>query len=110
MRISVSSPDDHLEQREIDEIHQGLEKIDRRLHEFKEEVRADVRVKNEGSAPERHVVVELNYGRTHLIAKAENDDLGQAVRQAREDLLRQINDRSRGGHSDFAKRAPGRTP
>ena len=110
MRITVSAPDDHLEQREIDEIHRDLEKIDRRLHEFKEEVRADVRVKNEGSAPQRHVVIELNYGRTHLLAKADNADLGQAVREAREDLLRQINDRSRGGHSSFAKRAAGRTP
>ena len=110
MRISVSAPDDHLKQDEIDGIHRDLEKIDRRLSEFKEEVRADVRIKNVGSAPEHHIVIELNYGRTHLIAKAENADVGLGVRQAREDLLRQINDRSRGGHSDFAKRSPGRTP
>lgn len=110
MRISVSAPDDDLGQREIDGIHKDLEKIDRRLHDFKDEVRADVRVKNEGSIPGHHVVIELNYGRNHLIAKAEHGDLGQAVREAREELLRQINDRSRGGHSSIAKRSAGRTP
>ena len=109
MRISVSSLGDHLDQEEIEGIHRDLEKIDRRLNEFKEEVRAEVRVKKDGG-PGHHVVVELDYGRTHLLAKAENADLGQAVREAREDLLRQINDRSRGGHSSFAKRSTGRTP
>src|SRR5687768_3373866 len=110
MRISISSPDDHLDKEDIEGIHRDLEKIDRRLHEFKEEVRAEVRVRSDGGAPGHHVVVELDYGRTHLLAKAENSDLGQAVREAREDLLRQINDRSRGGHSSFAKRSSGRTP
>ena len=110
MRISVSAPDDHLKQEEIDGIHRDLEKIDRRLHDFKEEIRADVRIKNEAPSTGHHVVVELNYGRTHLIAKADNADIGLAVRQAREDLLRQINDRSRGGHSSIAKRSAGRTP
>lgn len=110
MRISVSAPDDQLKQEEIDGIHRDLEKIDRRLNEFKEEIRADVRIKNEGPANGRHVVIDLKYGRTHLIAKADNADVGLAVRQAREDLLRQINDRSRGGHSSIAKRSVGRTP
>ncbi len=110
MRINVSSQDDRLAQSDIDGIHRDLEKIDRRLHDFKEEVRAQVRVRSDGAAPGHHVVVELDYGRNHLIAKAENGDLGQAVRAAREDLLRQINDRSPGGHSSFAKRSSGRTP
>ncbi len=49
------------------------------------------------------MTIELDYGRNHLIAKAEHADVGQAVREAREELLRQINDRKRGGHSARAK-------
>ena len=106
MRIRVSAPGNHLKQEEIDAISRDLEKIDRRLQDFKEEVTADVRVSNaqrEGTGPGHRVTIELNYGRTHLIAKAENGDVGQAVRIAREELLRQINDRKRGGHSARAK-------
>ena len=110
MQIRVSAPDDELSQQDVDGIHRDLEKVARRLNDFKEEVNANVRVRKDGGAPGHHVTVELDYGRTHLIAKAENGDLGQAVREAREELLRQINDRSRGGHSSFAKRSAGRTP
>ena len=106
MRIRVSSPGNQLEQEEIDAISRDLEKIDRRLHEFKEEISAEVRVSNaqsEGTGPGHRVTIELNYGRNHLRAKAENTDVGIAVREAREELLRQINDRKRGGHSSQAK-------
>jgi hypothetical protein len=37
------------------------------------------------------------------VAKADHPDMGQAVRAAREDVMRQINDRSRRGHSSFTK-------
>ena len=104
MRIAVSAPGNHLEQDEITAIERDLEKIDRRLKDFKEEITASVRVTDaEGPAPGHHVVLELDYGRTHLIAKTDNADVGMAVREAREEILRQINDRSRGGHSSFAK-------
>ena len=106
MRIRVSSPGNHLKQEEIDAISRDLEKIDRRLQDFKEEVSADVRVSHaqgSGAGHGHRVTIELNFGRTHLIAKAENADVGQAVREAREELLRQINDRKRGGHSAKAK-------
>lgn len=104
MRISVSAPGDRLRPTEIEAIERDLDKIDRRLKDFREEVSASVRVTEaDGSAPGHHVVIELDYGRTHLIAKADHADVGQAVRAAREELLRQINDRSRGGHSQFAK-------
>lgn len=103
MRVTVSAPGRNLE-RSQEEIEQDLEKVERRLKDFKEEVHAQVRVSDpEGPAPGHHVTVELNYGRTHLIANAEDKDVGVAVRQAREELLRQINDRSRGGHSEYAK-------
>ena len=103
MRISVSAPGRKVERSQL-EIEQDLEKIDRRLKDFNEEVHAQVRIGDaQGPAPGHHVTVELDYGRNHLIAKAEDADLGVAVRQAREELLRQINDRSRGGHSQFAK-------
>lgn len=106
MRIRVSSANNSLKDADVDAIERDLEKIDRRLHEFKEEVSADVRIgpaQRIGSGPGHQVVIELNYGRTHLLAKAENGDMGQAVREAREELLRQINDRKRGGHSSRAK-------
>ena len=103
MRVTVSAPGRSVD-RSQEEIEQDLEKIDRRLKDFKEEVHAQVRVGDpQGTAPGHHVTVELNYGRNHLIANAEDKDVGVAVRQAREELLRQINDRSRGGHSDHAK-------
>ena len=103
MRVTVSAPGRKVERSQL-EIEQDLEKIDRRLKDFKEEVHAEVRVGSpQGPAPGHHVTVELNYGRTHLIATAEDADLGVAVRHAKEELLRQINDRSRGGHSQFAK-------
>ena len=102
MRVTVSAPGRKVNRSQL-EIEQDLEKIDRRLKDFKDEVHAQVRVGDaQGSAPGHHVTVELNYGRTHLIAKAEDADVGVAVRQAREELLRQINDRGRGGHSQFA--------
>ena len=104
MRIRVSAPGNDLKQDEIDGISRDLEKIDRRLQDFKEEVTAEVRVSQASSvAAGQRVTIELNYGRTHLIAKAENGDVGQAVREAREELLRQINDRKRGGHTARAK-------
>ena len=105
MRISVSAPGEELQQIELDRIEQDLAKIERRLNGFKEEIKADVRVRPRPRTKGHHVTVELDYGRNHLIATAENNDLGIAVREAREELLRQINDRSRGGHSSFAKRA-----
>ncbi|HEY7875513.1 MAG TPA: hypothetical protein VIG64_10375 [Actinomycetota bacterium] len=103
MRISVSSPGTHLDPDDIDRIERDLEKIDRRLHEHNE-VAATVRVAEITGSRGWHVTLELDYGRNHLIAKADNGDLGQAVRTAREEILRQINDRSRRGHSWFAKR------
>lgn len=103
MRISVSSPGNHLDQSEIDRIEHDLEKIDRRLHEY-DHVAATVRVAETQGTPGYHVTLELDYGRNHLIAKADHSDVGQAVRATREEILRQINDRSRRGHSWFAKR------
>jgi ribosome-associated translation inhibitor RaiA len=103
MRISVASPGNHLDPADVDRIERDLEKIDRRLHEY-EQVAATVRVAETQGVPGFHVTLELDYGRNHLIAKADNADLGQAVREAREEVLRQINDRSRRGHSWFAKR------
>lgn len=109
MQIRVSAPSSDLTQSDIDGVERDLEKIDRRLQDFKEEVVAKVRIKSGHDIPEHHVVVELDYGRNHLLAKAEGADLGQAVREARDELLRQINDRTRRGHSSFAKRSSGRT-
>lgn len=103
MRIRVSSPGKDLKASQIQGIEKDLEKIDRRLADFTEEVSAEVRINGRDGSPGFHVTVELDYGRNHLVAKAEHTALGQAVREAREELVRQINDRSRRGHSSFAK-------
>lgn len=103
MRLRVSSPGQEFSEKDIDQVERDLEKIDRRLQGFKEEITANVRINNGSGSPQHHIVIELSYGRTHLVAKADHNDWGQAVREAREDLLRQINDRSRGGHSSQAK-------
>ena len=106
MRVTVSAPGQDLEQSDVDAITADLEKIDRRLNGFNGEVVADVRVSHAQNAqrvPGHHVVLEVHYGPNHLLAKTENPDVGIAVREAREEILRQINDRSRGGHSSQAK-------
>lgn len=106
MRVTVSAPGEELEQSDIDAITTDLEKIDRRLNGYNGEVVANVRVSDAQNAqrvPGHHVVLEVHYGPNHLLAKTESPDIGIAVREAREEILRQINDRSRGGHSSRAK-------
>ncbi|HYY43657.1 MAG TPA: hypothetical protein VE975_00515 [Actinomycetota bacterium] len=103
MQLRVSSPGNQLAEDDIDQIQKDLEKLDRRLSKF-EDVYAWVRIQGKENLPVRSVVLEVEYGRKHLIAKAEAEDPLQAVREARDEILRQINDRSRGGHSSYAKR------
>ena len=102
MELHVASPGSHLTDEDIDRIARDLDKIDRRLGDYKQVV-ANVRISQRDGVPLRQALLELHYGRRHLIAKAEHENLGQAVRAAREDILRQINDRSRRGHSSFSK-------
>nr|MBA2599177.1 HPF/RaiA family ribosome-associated protein [Actinomycetota bacterium] len=104
MELRVSAPGSHLEDADVDRIEKDLQKIDRRLSRF-DEVHAEVRInKNDSHSIDFNVTLELQYGKHHLVARTENADMNQAVREAREDVLRQINDKSRGGHSSFAKR------
>ncbi|MQA99209.1 MAG: hypothetical protein GEU78_02775 [Actinobacteria bacterium] len=106
MRIRVSSPNGDLSAQELDQFERDLEKIARRLHEFddREEILADVLVKENEEGPNNHVSVELHYGRNHLrTTETGSADVHQLTREARDELLRQINDRSRRGHSSFAK-------
>jgi ribosome-associated translation inhibitor RaiA len=102
MQIRVSSPGNRLDSSDIDQIQKDLEKIDRRLGDL-DDVYAEVRINDGESGKGYNVTLELEYRRNHLIAKTSHQDMGQAVREAREEILRQINDRSRGGHSSFAK-------
>jgi ribosome-associated translation inhibitor RaiA len=106
MRIRISSPNADLTDEDVDQFTRDLEKLGRRLHEFddREEIRADVRIKENEEGPNHEVTVELHFGRNHLLANERgNGDVHQLVREARDELLRQINDRSRRGHSSFAK-------
>ena len=102
MELRVSSPGNKLSDEDLDRIQHDLEKIDRRLPKFKD-INAEVRISGGEGPASFHVILEVGYGKNHLIAKADNRDIGQAVREAREEILRQINDRSRGSHSQYAK-------
>ena len=102
MQISISSPNTDLKPDETEQIERDLEKIDRRLKDFRD-VDTRVRITNGVPAQGYSVTVDVLYRRNHLIAKASNPDLGMAVREAREEILRQINDRSKRGHSSFSK-------
>jgi ribosome-associated translation inhibitor RaiA len=101
MLVRIASPSIDLSDSDRRRIEEDLQKIQRRLPN--RDVQAEVRVKDGEGQLGYHVVIELDYGRTHLSATEDHSDVGQAVRSAREDLLRQINDRSRRGHSSFAK-------
>jgi ribosome-associated translation inhibitor RaiA len=103
MHLRVSSPGIRLKDGEVDRIQRDLEKIDRRLRNFNE-VYAEIRINgSDAGAPSRQVTLEVQYGRHHLLAKSESADMGVAVRDAREEILRQINDRSRRSHSEYSK-------
>ncbi len=102
MELHVASPGSHLTDEDIDRIARDLDKLGRRLSDHQHVV-ANVRISKSDGVPLQQAMIELHYGRRHLIAKAEHESLGQAVRAAREEILRQINDRSRRGHSSFSK-------
>jgi ribosome-associated translation inhibitor RaiA len=102
MRVMVSAPGQDLKDSDVDAITRDLEKIDRRLNGYDGEVVANVRIsdaQNKQRVPGHHVVLEVHYGPNHLLAKTENPDVGMAVREAREEIIRQINDRSPGSYS-----------
>jgi ribosome-associated translation inhibitor RaiA len=103
MQVKVSAPGNQLNPGDVEGIERDLAKIDRRLNKFGE-IYADVRISKSQGAHGHHAVLELQYGRHHVQAKADSTDPRRAVREARDEVLRQINDRSRGGHSSFAKR------
>lgn len=104
MELKVSSPGLDLGQEQLERIERDLEKLDRRLKDYGL-VYAELRINHrEKGAPLYKTVLELEFRRNHLVSHGENADMGVAVREAREDMLRQINDRSRRGHSDFTKR------
>ena len=102
MRISVSAPGHDLAADDRQAIERDLDKLTRRLHQY-EEAAMEVRITGGPPATEWRAVLEVDYGRNHLVAKSESPDIGQAVRTAREEILRQVNDRTRRGHSSFVK-------
>lgn len=102
MELRVSAPGKRLSHEKVEAIERDLDKLDRRLNSYRE-VYADLRISGNNSTPDYLVVLEVRYSHNHLIAKTSNPDMGMAVREAREDILRQINDRARGSHSDYAK-------
>lgn len=102
MRISVSAPGRDLDADDRQAIEHDLEKLTRRLHQYEDAV-VSVRLSEGPPATTWHAVLEVDYGKNHLVAKSDARDAGQAVREAREEILRQINDRTPRGHSSFAK-------
>ena len=102
MELKVSSPGHKLSDADVDGIQRDLEKIDRRLSSF-EMVYAEVRISTTEGPTKFHVTLTLEYGPNRLVAKCDSADMRHCVRQAREEILRQVNDRSRGSHSQYAK-------
>lgn len=103
MRISIASPGVDLKPAEAERIEEDLQKIARRLEKVPD---VDTRVRISNGQPNAYkVVLEVDYRRNHLIATCEHEDIGRGVREAREDILRQIKDRSRRGHSSRTKHA-----
>lgn len=102
MDLSISSPGLDLKQDQLERISKDLEKIDRRFKSPDDAI-GRVRVTNGQPNNGYHVVLEVDYHRLHFIAKSDGTDVGIAVREAREELLRQIADASRGGHSSYTK-------
>ena len=102
MFIRVAAPGMELSQEQVDGIEEDLAKVDRRLKHF-EDVSLEVRVKEGQGSPQSQAVLSLEYGRHHLTAKAVGEDARRAVRIARDELLRQINDRQHGGHDSYQK-------
>jgi ribosome-associated translation inhibitor RaiA len=101
VRLSIASPGIDLKKGQVEEIERDLEKLDRRLEKV-EEVDARLRINN-GDMKGYHVVLEVDFRRSHFVAKADDKDMGRAVREAREEMLRQINDHSKRGHTSQAK-------
>ena len=103
MELKVSSPGLDLGEEQLQRIDQDLEKLGRRLKDYKL-VYAELRINHTEKGMRTYkTILELEFGKNHLVASGENSDMGVAVREAREDILRQINDRSRRGHSDHTK-------
>ena len=103
MYLRVSSHGVTLRNGDVDRVERDLEKLDRRLRRYAD-VSAEVRINGDDTAgARRRVTLEVECGRHHLVAKTENADMGHAVREARDEVLRQINDRSRGSHSEYSK-------
>ena len=102
MRISVSAPGHALKDDDREAIERDLEKLSRRFQK-NDEAAVSLRLTGGNSETTWHAVLELDYGRNHLVAKSDAADMGQAVRTAREEILRQVNDRTKRGHSSFAK-------
>ena len=105
MRLSIASPGIDLKQSQVEDINRDLEKLDRRLEKV-EEVDTRLRINN-GDMNGYHVIMEVDFRRSHFVAKADDKDMGRAVREAREEILRQINDHSKRGHSSQAKGTTG---
>lgn len=105
MKISIASPGHDLTADEIASVERDLEKIARRLEKVGDDAVTNVRINNGTATKLYTVVLEVSYRRNHITAKAEDHDMGTALRHAREEALRQINDKGRGGHSSYAKHA-----
>lgn len=105
MEFRVVSPGEPLTDDELSQIEDSLKKIGQRLKRVEnyKDVWAEVHISKDGSTT-RKVCIELRYGRNHFVAKAEHQRPLVALREARDELLRQINDSSRRTHSSLSHR------
>ncbi len=102
MQLSISSPGTNLKPDDVEQIERDLEKIDGRFRS-PDDAFAKLRVTNGNPKLGYDVLLQVDYHKYHFLAKAHNNDMGMAVREAREDVIRQIADVNHGGHSSMAK-------
>ncbi|MBA2726014.1 MAG: HPF/RaiA family ribosome-associated protein [Actinobacteria bacterium] len=101
MQIAIVTPGVELEPATKDRFEDDLAKLTRRLGNDETAV-CNAKL-NRGERNLVHVVLEVHQGKRHYLAKSDDKDANLALRKARDEVIRQVNDHSRGGHSQYAK-------
>lgn len=101
MQIAIVTPGVELEPATKARFEDDLAKLARRLGND-ESATCNAKL-NRGDRNLVHVVLEVHQGKHHYLAKSDDEDANFALRKARDEVIRQLNDHSRGGHSQYAK-------
>jgi ribosome-associated translation inhibitor RaiA len=83
-----------LHQHELDELHRHWGKLDHRLQSFKDEaIDIDLHI-NDRDMPSQNVTLGVHIGGLHknFVARAASADLGRALSEVRDEMIRQLGD------------------